>query len=354
MADLPESGQSSGTWGDGLNEFLRTVVVNVQDYNADPTGVADSTSAIQNAINNVAAKRGVVFIPQGTYIVNAAIAVKSNIILRGAGAGSILKKKNQSGTFPVISNGGGAVNNAIIENLRIDGNKSQQTEVASGNEGINLASGATDNKIQNVWVENTMNTGINCGGARNNIVNCVIKNIGTSGGASSAKSGIVMASSALRANVSGNVLSGIREFGIYLKNGASYSVISGNRLNGCQSGGIYVQGSTYVVIEGNALESSTAWGILVGNSGGVSSDASTGCNISYNTITGTTGSPGHGIYLNQGSKHVVSGNISNSNSGTGINLTSIGSTNVTANIVIGNVVAKTISTGNIDKSNIIA
>lgn len=64
-------------------------------YNADPTGTADSTLALQSAINAAkAAGGGVVYLPAGLYRVSpqgsASYALRidaSNIILRGAGAG---------------------------------------------------------------------------------------------------------------------------------------------------------------------------------------------------------------------------------------------------------------------------
>lgn len=64
-------------------------------YNADPTGTADSTAALQSAINTAkAAGGGVVYLPAGLYRISpqgsASYALRidaSNIILRGAGAG---------------------------------------------------------------------------------------------------------------------------------------------------------------------------------------------------------------------------------------------------------------------------
>lgn len=70
-------------------------IVTNAPFNADPTGVADSTAAIQSAIN--AAKNaggGVVFLPAGTYRLSVpsgqieALRIDaSNIVLRGAGVG---------------------------------------------------------------------------------------------------------------------------------------------------------------------------------------------------------------------------------------------------------------------------
>lgn len=62
------------------------VVVNVKNapYNAVGNGVADDTAAIQNAINAVSGS-GAVLLPAGTYKITAKLAMKSGVVLRGAG-----------------------------------------------------------------------------------------------------------------------------------------------------------------------------------------------------------------------------------------------------------------------------
>ncbi len=65
----------------------------VTRYGADPSGSADSTAAIQNAINDAgSAGGGVVYLPAGTYRVkpqgndtSALLINKNNVVLRGAG-----------------------------------------------------------------------------------------------------------------------------------------------------------------------------------------------------------------------------------------------------------------------------
>jgi Pectate lyase superfamily protein len=47
--------------------------INVVSYGADPSGAADSTSAIQDAINAMPAAGGVVYVPAGTYKVSATL-----------------------------------------------------------------------------------------------------------------------------------------------------------------------------------------------------------------------------------------------------------------------------------------
>lgn len=71
-----------------------TIYNAVSTYGADPTGSVDSTSAIQNAINDAAgAGGGVVYLPPGTYRISvpstqsAALRIfNSNVVLRGAGS----------------------------------------------------------------------------------------------------------------------------------------------------------------------------------------------------------------------------------------------------------------------------
>jgi len=63
------------------------VVISVLDYGADPTGVADSTAAIQAAITAAEASHGVVSIPCGSYKTTAALVVPIGVSLRGAGQG---------------------------------------------------------------------------------------------------------------------------------------------------------------------------------------------------------------------------------------------------------------------------
>lgn len=64
-------------------------VVSVLDYGADPTGVADSTTAINNAITQAALLQGgSVYFPAGTYKVPSGISVPNNVNLIGTGMSS--------------------------------------------------------------------------------------------------------------------------------------------------------------------------------------------------------------------------------------------------------------------------
>lgn len=70
---------------------------NVLDFGADPTGISDSTSAIQAAVNWTAnAQRGTIYFPPGFYTVTGSISLyfgsgtNQSIVLRGDGASSII------------------------------------------------------------------------------------------------------------------------------------------------------------------------------------------------------------------------------------------------------------------------
>ena len=58
--------------------MIQGAVLNVLDFGADPTGVADSTSAIQTAIDDGLADNIPVFIPAGTYKISSVLTLSSS------------------------------------------------------------------------------------------------------------------------------------------------------------------------------------------------------------------------------------------------------------------------------------
>ena len=82
-------------------KLLRTI--DVVEYGADPTGVADSTSAFQNAMNALAANQdnttggNELYIPPGSYNISS-VQLASGVSMRGSGAGTRL---NHTGTSPM-------------------------------------------------------------------------------------------------------------------------------------------------------------------------------------------------------------------------------------------------------------
>ena len=89
-------------------------VTNVLDWGADPTGVSDSTIAIQAAVN--AAGSGTVFIPSGTYKITSAINVTGGVSIVGEGQASVIQPYNCNGLNFLASN---VVGNRQVSNFTI-------------------------------------------------------------------------------------------------------------------------------------------------------------------------------------------------------------------------------------------
>jgi hypothetical protein len=105
------------------------------DFEADPTGDTDSTTAIQNAINSLDSSGGVVYFPTGTYGITPpsltvpAITVPSNVTLTGDGRGASILRKDAdgilidfSGKGPLSQTTDVSVNQGL-KDLLVDGNE---------------------------------------------------------------------------------------------------------------------------------------------------------------------------------------------------------------------------------------
>lgn len=69
--------------------MIQNTVANICDFGADPTGIADSTSAIQAAVDSLGTA-GAAFIPTGTFKITSAIDVPYGISIYGTGGTSSL------------------------------------------------------------------------------------------------------------------------------------------------------------------------------------------------------------------------------------------------------------------------
>lgn len=111
-----------------------TYNVTQSPYHADPTGLKDSTAAIQNAINAAAenASGGVIYFPTGTYTISSPLTFTStlaNVVFRGEDKYSSIIQFSLSGTYvneamfslrPPTQNAN--VNKTIITNLGLNTN----------------------------------------------------------------------------------------------------------------------------------------------------------------------------------------------------------------------------------------
>jgi hypothetical protein len=124
------------------------VNVTAAPYNADKTGVNDSTTAIQDAINAASAAHEGVYIPQGTYTVSQPIDV-NNVTIEGAGEWYTTLTGSD---VEFSGNINPASTNVNVSNLSIFGEVSTRNNGSSDYTGFN--GGFSSSSISDVWIQN--------------------------------------------------------------------------------------------------------------------------------------------------------------------------------------------------------
>jgi parallel beta-helix repeat protein len=347
------------------------------DYNTD--GTADQ-SEINEAISNLPASGGIVFLKKGTYTISAAISIlKSNVVLEGEGAATIIKMANNANLDYMVAIGDGGITsyqNCAIRKIQFDANKANQTAGTGTGPIIYGASSYKNSRhiIENCWVHDSRSDAVRLLGAEDSIVKgCIIWNAGGSA--------IGVFTSSQYNTIHGNVCFS-NGYGIYDNNG-NYNTVSGNifRNNGY---GVYLTGAWRYTISGNVFFTQTNYdvyligaqrctvtgnhfygsnrAILIGNSSSITQyNAVVGNTIAWTTNpaislyygTGTTvrnlisgnaiyGSGTEGIYVYGSSQNVITDNVIDyasrnaNNTYNSIFLTDTGSVYSTYNIVANN------------------
>jgi len=307
----------------GADTRGRTIVVAASN-SIDPTlapaayrcdGVADQVE-INAAIAAMGATGGTVILLEGTYNITASINLASLTALMGQGAGTVLFIPNgHNADLNVIS--AVSVNRVLVADLRIDGNKANQT--AGNMNGIYFET-VTYSKIVDSWVENLRTLGIYLEASDyNTIVNNISRgnSYGIYGYQSS--SNIVV----------GNTFGGNGSRGIYWEGStiplgpADYNAFIGNTCRGNTGDGFYLYNSKYNTIAGNTIVSNGSEGIYLDE------------DCSDNDITGNIikGNSTDGIECYTAERNTISGNILQGNGAMGIYLYSSD-----YNAVVGNTI----------------
>jgi hypothetical protein len=117
-------------------------------YDADNTGVNDSTTALQNAINAASAAGEGVYIPQGTYTVSAPLNV-NNVTIEGAGE---WYTKLTGSEVSFSGNQNPASTNVNVSNLSLFGEVNVRNNSDSTTTGFN--GGFSNSTISDVWIQN--------------------------------------------------------------------------------------------------------------------------------------------------------------------------------------------------------
>ena len=119
IARLTDS--SRGLWLDTGTQWISTTggVDNVRDFGAHGNGIANDTTALQDAVNALPATGGVVYVPCGTYLTTAAIALKANVWMQGSGPCSVLLVEGDTHGITVYGTGGTMMVGVAVTDLSI-------------------------------------------------------------------------------------------------------------------------------------------------------------------------------------------------------------------------------------------
>lgn len=143
-------------------------IYNVKDYGAVGDNSTNDTSDIQDAIDAAeAAGGGVVYFPEGTYVVDPLTVDSSNVVVRGAGWSSILKLRAQDvdplanhGVLQIYGTALAKLDGILVEDIAVDGNESNMTGTPElFMEGIDVKY-CNGGIIRNCYVHDTISEGI--------------------------------------------------------------------------------------------------------------------------------------------------------------------------------------------------
>jgi hypothetical protein len=217
--------------------------ISILDYGADPTGVADSTTAIQAALNavlNGGSGNGgnvTVWFPDGTFLISANLTLAASYTTLQGGQGSSLKK-TAACTLTVTGQ------YCSILNLRVNGN------IFGGN-GLTITpsgSGSANScLISHCSVSNNGGHGISCTGTTYNvqIVGCFVN-----GNTGHGISGLNM----YQAVISSNVITANTGSNIYLLS-SEICAVTGNMMSssGAALGALVLDSTAWSAVTGNVL-----------------------------------------------------------------------------------------------------
>ena len=245
----------------------------------DGTGDFDS---IQDAIDFLPTTGGVVYIKEGEYNLTKDIVIdKSNVTIIGSGKSTNIISTSTS-TFTTETTPDTAKSGIEFSNLFISG---------TGGNGIYFFN-CTKSKVSSCWFNNLTNQAVEMTDGAGEIIftgNTILGGFG-------------LHIDGKNCSAIGNVILAATETGIIVGANATGSIISGNIIDGSSQDGIFLEGSN-IVINNNQIINNTDNGLLI-------LDDSDRNIISGNIMEGNGI---YGIYINQrattADKNIVIGNI---------------------------------------------
>ena len=267
-----------------INKSPVTVIVadssTSQNINrADYVVPADSTSAedtINTAINSLPSAGGKVVLLDGTYIVDGHITIsKNNVTIEGQGTGTVLYIKNSTNTTVFVLYGSGK-NDISMKNLRIDGNRTNQT---SGTQyGIyfyNSNNIIIDNciinnlRLRGIYLNETNNSVIsnniidNCYSNEGIYLNASNNNNITGNNCTSNRHGIQIDWASYNNNINNNICTDNWDCGILSTWGGKYNTIASNICNNNSRQGILLGLLGKNTVSSNVCKNNGSYGIAL-------------------------------------------------------------------------------------------
>ncbi len=337
-----------------------TLEQNVKNYGAKGDGITDDTDAIQAVIDAVAGTGGTVVIPDGTYMINAirnapgrGLMLRSDMTLR-LGAGAVLKAiPNDSDSYSILFITQANRVNILGGTLEGDRNKHVGT---SGESGMGIYVASSQNiVIEGVTTKECWGDGFYIGGSAGcqNVTFCNVTGDHNrrSGLSAVSVSGLMIRNSTFRNN-----RGTLPEAGINLEPNLNETVantqilgctLASNGGNGIQVGvaasnkglawikSTTMDGNTITSNRTNGLSTDGGGGIEISNTSGhkvtnnifrtnnhcglLLRDEASNTIVTGNTLTGTTGTPGDGIFVDRTiTGFQITGNTAQNNAGHGI------------------------------------
>ncbi|RLG89839.1 MAG: hypothetical protein DRO36_07120, partial [Candidatus Hecatellales archaeon] len=247
-----------------------------------------TSAGIQAAIDALPSEGGKVFLPEGTYSIDATVTIPSFITIEGAGASSTILYLADGANSTVLTNSDHTNGNTNIKisNLKIDGNDANNTGTCYGIWFYNV----DYSKVENVWVYDVEDNGVYLSGSTyNNIINSYLE---------SNNQGIALVSSSFYNNISNNKVKDNSSAGIYL-NYSHRNSITGNSIYNNDYGIELYNNSNLNTVDNNVIYYNTNSQIYLGA-------AARENTVSNNTIYRRNS---HGIELYNSYSNTIVGNV---------------------------------------------
>jgi len=355
-----------------------TLERNVKNYGAKGDGSTDDTDAIQAVIDTVGGTGGTVVIPDGTYMINAirnngsrGLLVQSNMTIR-LSSGAVLKAiPNSSAAYAIIFVS--QANRVNILGGIVEGERSRHGGTA-GESGMGISVASSQNVvIEGVTAKECWGDGFYIGGSSGcqsiTLCNVVGDHNRRSGLSAVSVDGLVIRNATFKNN-----RGTLPEAGINLEPNLDETVantqilgctLASNGGNGIQvsvaasnTGKAFIRNTT---MDGNTLTSNRTSGLSSQGGGGIEISNTSGHKVTNNifrtnnhhglilrdeadnpivtgnTLTGTTGTPGDGIFVDRTiTGFQITGNTAQSNAGSGIYVMSGAQGTLSGNTQSGN------------------